>query len=186
MSAPMTSAKNQVMKALQDKEYRTLYVDENISTGIAVQLRELREAKRWTQARIGEYAGGIRQERISQLEDPNYGRPTLTTLKRLAAALDVALIVRFAPFGELVDWTLNLTPDRLAPPSFDDEIERGYAVTPRPGSAWPSDAAGDYYADALTGFWNSYVAGLKTKVPPKGVQTDATSGGRTNQYAQAA
>lgn len=114
----MTSAKSQIVKALQDKEYRQLYVDENISTVIAVQLREMRESKGWTQSELGQHASGIRQERISQLEDPDYGRPTLTTLKRLAAAFDVALIVRFAPFSELVNWSVNLTPAHLNPQDF--------------------------------------------------------------------
>lgn len=136
MFALMTSAKDQIMKALQDKEYRQLYVDENISTGIAVQLRELRESRGWTQAELGQHAGGIRQERISQLEDPEYGRPTLTTLRRLAAAFDVALIVRFAAFGELVDWTINLTPEQLTPPSFEDEM----AIPTGVGTTFAGDA----------------------------------------------
>jgi hypothetical protein len=46
----------------------------------------------------------MNQNAISRLERPDYGKATLTTLRRLAAAMDVALIVRFVPFSELVDW----------------------------------------------------------------------------------
>lgn len=148
------------MKALQDKEYRQLYVDENISTGIAVQLREMRESRGWTQAELGQNANGIRQERISQLEDPEYGRPSLTTLKRLAAAFDVALIARFVEFSELVDWTINLTPEQLAPVSFDEDfINFSNAVEQVTGYVTqPSFAASELVSSAASPgeFWDRY------------------------------
>ena len=111
------------MEALADKEYRDLYVAEHIRAGIAFQIRAMREDRGWTQSELGQRAQGMAQETISQLEDPDYGRLTLRTLRRLASALDVALIVRFAPFSDLIDWIVNLTPQRLAPPSFDDELQ---------------------------------------------------------------
>jgi transcriptional regulator with XRE-family HTH domain len=75
---------------------------------------------------------GKRQETICQWENPDYGRYTLKTLRELADAFDVALLVRFAPFSELVDWLIDLTPERLAPPSFEEEppsLERGVIPT---------------------------------------------------------
>jgi transcriptional regulator with XRE-family HTH domain len=110
------------MEALADKEYRDLYVAEHIRTGIAFQIRAMRDDRGWTQTELGQRAQGMAQETISQLEDPDYGRLTLRTLRRLASALDVALVVRFAPFSELIDWIVRLTPERLAPPSFDQEL----------------------------------------------------------------
>ena len=59
------------------------------------------------------------QARLSQVENPNYGRFQLGTLIRLASAFDVALVVKFAPFSELIDWTMNLSPEKLSPPDFD-------------------------------------------------------------------
>jgi transcriptional regulator with XRE-family HTH domain len=74
----------------------------------------------------------MNQNAISRLESVDYGRPTITTLKRLAAALDVSLIVRFAPFSEVVDWVSGtphvnegLTSDSLAVPIFGKEEESG-------------------------------------------------------------
>ena len=66
------------------------------------------------------------QESISRLEDPNYGRYSLKTLKRLAKAFDVALLVRFVSFGELGEWTVNLTPQKLKPPSYEEERQMSF------------------------------------------------------------
>jgi len=122
----ISDRREQQIEALKDKEYRDLYVAEHIRTGIAFQIRAMREDREWTQSELGQRAEGMAQETISLLEDPDYGRLTLRTLRRLASALDVALIVRFTPFSDLVDWMVNLTPQRLAPPSFDEELQPAF------------------------------------------------------------
>ena len=62
-----------------------------------------------------------KQPMISAWENPNYGRYTLATLKEFAKAFDVGLLVRFVPFSKLVDWTVDLTSDVIAPASFSEE-----------------------------------------------------------------
>jgi transcriptional regulator with XRE-family HTH domain len=120
----ISARRDQLLKALQDKEYRQLYMEEHVRSGPAFQIRAMREARGWTQAELGNQLGKP-QAVISQIEDPDYGRFQLRTLLNLAAAFDVALIVRFAPYSELLDWTLGLSPQHLKPPSFDDEIDPG-------------------------------------------------------------
>ncbi len=74
----------------------------------------------------------MNQNAISRLESPNRGRPTITTLKRLAETMDVALVVRFVPFSKLTKW-LSGTPyieeglctETLAVPKFEDEEMQG-------------------------------------------------------------
>jgi transcriptional regulator with XRE-family HTH domain len=109
--------REQIAASLQDKEYRDLFVAEEIATGLPFQLRAMRQARGWSQQELAERAG-MTQEGISRLESLNYGRFTLTTLKRLASAFDVALVVRFEPFGRLVDWAANMSPEDLAVPAF--------------------------------------------------------------------
>jgi transcriptional regulator with XRE-family HTH domain len=109
--------KQRLSKELQDKEYRDAFVIEHIDTGIPFQIRALREQRGLRQKDL-EDCSGIAQETISRLEDPNYGKLTLTTLKRLASAFDVGLLVRFVPFSDLVEWELNLSPDSLKVLSF--------------------------------------------------------------------
>lgn len=116
----ISDKRNQIWESLADSEYRHEFSNEQINTGLAFQIRALREGRGLTQEELAELSGKA-QETISQLENPNYGRFTLTTLKKLAQAFDVALLVRFAPFSELVDWTVGLTPERIAPPSYQAE-----------------------------------------------------------------
>ena len=111
--------KNQLWKSLKDEEYRREY-SADVGTGLAFQIKLLREKNGWTQDRLAELTGK-QQETISQWENPDYGNYTLKTLKSLAAAFDVALMVKFVPFSELVEWMSGLTPGRLAPSSFKEE-----------------------------------------------------------------
>src|SRR5713101_5498870 len=94
--------REQIVAKLSDKEYRDIFVSEQINTGLAFQLRSMREARGWTQSELGKKVG-MAQSRISLMEDANYSRYSLNTLKRLGSTLDVALVVRFEPFSKLVD-----------------------------------------------------------------------------------
>lgn len=111
-----TSVKTQQIAAsLDDKEYAHAFVDSEITTLLPFQIREMRKERDWSQTTLAEITGQ-NQKTISDFENPNYARYSLSSLKRLAEAFDVALIVRFAPFSELVDWTSNLAPEKLRVP----------------------------------------------------------------------
>ncbi len=104
---------------LKDKRYRDEYVSAHIHTGLAFQIRALREQRKWSQETLGTK---IKQSQpgVSRLETP--GHPfTLNTLKKLASAFDVALVVRFVPFSELATWTQSLSPGSLEVPAFADD-----------------------------------------------------------------
>lgn len=113
---------------------------------LANQIRATRDKLGWSQERLA-CESGMNQNAISRLESPDYGKPTLKTLKRLAKAMDVGLIVRFAPFSELVDWLSGtprtiegLSSGALAVSCFDrEEMDRKFEnpVHPRlgPGAA---------------------------------------------------
>ena len=119
MSQSMISRRrNQLAMALRDKEFRDEFVASTISQGIAFQIKESRDARAWSQAELGRRTGKP-QPVISQLEDPDYGAYTLKTLRQLASAFDVALVVRFVPFSELLHYSTHLTPDHLAPVEFE-------------------------------------------------------------------
>jgi len=75
----------------------------NLSEGIAFQIRATRDAQGITQAALAE-ATGMSQNNISRLENPEYGKHTVSSLKRIADALDVALVVRLVPFSQYIDW----------------------------------------------------------------------------------
>jgi len=84
-------------------EARTRFVESHLSKNLAFQIRILRDQERSSQEELAKRVG-MNQNAISRLENPSYGKATLTTLKRIASAFDVALVVRFVTFGQLVDW----------------------------------------------------------------------------------
>lgn len=110
--------KLQLFNSFSDKKARDLFVSQHISTNIAAQLYSMREDRRWTQKDLADKAG-MAQSRISLLEDPDYGKYNIETLKRFASTFDVALIVRFVKFSELVHWFADVSPDDLAVYEFD-------------------------------------------------------------------
>lgn len=109
-------------KRLTNKKHRDAFVSACVDQTIPFQIRAMRLARErnWTQKELASRAK-MKQERISVCENPNYGRFSLQTLKQIASAFDVALIVRFAPFSELVEWESNLSPESLEVQNFEKE-----------------------------------------------------------------
>jgi ribosome-binding protein aMBF1 (putative translation factor) len=107
---------------LLDKKRRDAFVSASVDQTIPFQIRAMRldENRNWTQEELASRSR-MSQERISTCENPNYGRFSFQTLKRLASAFDVALVVRFVPFSELVEWEENLSPESLEVRSFGME-----------------------------------------------------------------
>ena len=116
------STQFQTMRDLKRKTYREAFVRSQINVGIPFQVRALREKKGWKQAQLAE-ASGMLQPRISAIERPGGSKLNLETLLRLAGAFDVGLVVRFAPFSEMVRWAEEFSPDTFQVPSFTQEQE---------------------------------------------------------------
>lgn len=108
-----------MIKKLEIKKFRQAFVAANVRRGIAYQLRAMRGPK--TQGQVGKMVGKP-QNVISRLEDPRYGKVTVQTLLDVAAAYDVALLVKFVPYGRLIAETENLSQEALVPLSFDAEM----------------------------------------------------------------
>lgn len=118
----MTTDKyRQIAESLQDKEYRDLFFQEEINTGIPLQIYAMRTARGWTPELLAERAN-IDVETVTRLEEMDGEPIALDILEKLASAFDVALVVRFEPFGRLVKWSANLTSSDMAVPSFDDDM----------------------------------------------------------------
>lgn len=111
----------QKIARLRNKEYRDAFIASQINVGLPFQVRSLREQRKWKQSQLADKTGML-QPRISAIETPGGGKFTLETLRRLACAFDVALVVKFAPFSELVDQSQNFNPDTFCVPSFADDL----------------------------------------------------------------
>jgi transcriptional regulator with XRE-family HTH domain len=108
---------------LKKKAYRDAYTVEHVKTTVPLQVRTLREQHEWTQGKLAAEARTT-QTAISRLEDPNYGNLTLNTLLKIAAALDVGLLVKLVPFSRLLQEFQDLSPAALSAPSFMEELQK--------------------------------------------------------------
>ena len=105
------------------KRYRDIF-GTSITGTTAAQIRAMREKKNWRQEELARKLG-MGQARISLLENPNYENMSLKTLKRVANAFDVALMVRFVPFSELFETIDSESPETLAVADFTEEFGTG-------------------------------------------------------------
>ena len=130
-----------LLTELEDKEYRDAIVEGHIRTGAAYQIRALRTSRDWSQEELGK-RGDILQSGIARLENPDYGKFSLTTLLKLASAFDVALLVQFVSFSELLDRSRDLSPEGLNAPSYADD-----PVLHRKGQITSTDDSAQYRRD---------------------------------------
>jgi transcriptional regulator with XRE-family HTH domain len=140
---------------LRDPEYRKAFVASQINIGVPFQIRALLKSRPgWTQQTLAERASML-QPRISGLMAPGRVRPNIETLRRIAEAFDCGLVVRFAPFSEMVRWSENFDPENFSVPSFnDDSINIGDAsgVSGEQASSIPVASANQAQCSNLVDF----------------------------------
>ena len=159
-----------LLTELEDKEYRDAFVEGHIRTGAAYQIRALRNARQWSQEELGARVG-TSQSVIARLENPDYGKASLSTLAKFASAYDVGLLVRFVSLSELLDRTRDLSPERLDAPSFADD-----PVLHRAGHMISTDDSAQHRRDVqgLLGTFVNLEAITINRGPPVNLDMDAT------------
>lgn len=105
---------------LQDPETRTAYAEEFLNSHIALQIKTLRQQRNWSQEELARRAG-MKQSRISAMEQVDYDGWSVRTLKRLAQAFDLALTVQFESFGTFLGEVTAVARPELERPSFVDD-----------------------------------------------------------------
>src|ERR1700677_2266844 len=116
----MSELVDKLRREFQDEEYRHSYAEECLNTMIATQIKVLREQRELTQSAWAKRAEML-QPRLSVMEDADYSRWSVSTLKRLARAFDVALSVRFEAFSDVILDFEEMTKETLSRPSFKDD-----------------------------------------------------------------
>lgn len=109
-----------LIQKLRDPDYRKSFVQSQIGVGIPFQLRGLMKARGWKQDDLVRRTGML-QPRVSAMLKPGKTKFTLETLRRLAEAFDVGLMVKFVPFSELAYWSDSFNPDRFNVPQFAED-----------------------------------------------------------------
>jgi transcriptional regulator with XRE-family HTH domain len=113
------------------RKARAQFVESHLDKSVAYQTRALRNREGWTQREFAEQIGINHPNNVSaRLENPNYGSQSLSTLKKIAAACDVGLVVWFIPFSRMLDWVTGtpfmdngLSEGFYSIPTFADEFE---------------------------------------------------------------
>ncbi len=123
----MTTISPKRLDKLSSKDYRHSYLKEMTTGWIVHQIRELRNERCWSQSRLGDEASKP-QSAIARIEDPDYGKWSVSTLLEIAEAFDVALQVRFVDWPSFLSSTDDSSPERMRVPSFSVE-----AFTPKWG-----------------------------------------------------
>jgi transcriptional regulator with XRE-family HTH domain len=74
---------------------------------------------------------GMKQSRISAMEQPGRTNFNLETLVRMAATFKVGLVVKFVPFSEMLRWENGFNQDEFNPPTIEDDIQFQVPNVPR-------------------------------------------------------
>jgi len=106
---------------LKNKELRHGLLAKRIPQFIAIQVRLMRQDRGWTIAETAKRCG-VSMMTISRIEDVKHNL-TISTLIKIAAGFDVALIVKFASWSELVITPLGWTINDYCPKPFTDDEE---------------------------------------------------------------
>lgn len=118
MSNRIISRFQQLWAKFKIKAYRDAFVASQLQTNVAAQIVTMREDRNWTQQQLADETG-MSQPRISLLEDPSYDKMTLSTLKRLASAFDVGIVVRFVSFSDVLRWAETAETEKFSVQSFE-------------------------------------------------------------------
>jgi transcriptional regulator with XRE-family HTH domain len=117
----MSELLEKLHQEFQDEDYRYAYDEAFSNSRMATQIKVIRERREgMTQAKLAELAG-MKQSRISALENVDYSAWSVSTLRRLARALGVRLFFGFESWGELLPEIESFGRTPLERPAFADD-----------------------------------------------------------------
>lgn len=105
----------------KNSEYRKAFVKQNIFSSVAHQIQLIREHRGWSQKDLAEKIG-TKQSAVSRLEDPAYGKYSISTLFKLADAFDLGLQIKFVSWATLTKEVDEWTSEKAVELPYEDEI----------------------------------------------------------------
>jgi len=118
----MSELAERLAEEFKDKDYAHAYLEEHGNLVLAAQIKVLREMRGLTQRQLADLAG-MKQERISALENVDYDAWTVKTLRKLAKAFDTGLEVSFVPCSRAIMSVVNVSAERLQVPARADDLK---------------------------------------------------------------
>jgi len=116
----MKERRSRLIDELRDKEYREAYADQHVNALLAAQISAIREQRGLTQAGLAERIKK-QQPAISRIENVNYARWNIQTLREVANALGCWLDIRFQSWGQLVDDADSYSMETLRRDRLEDD-----------------------------------------------------------------
>jgi len=110
------------IERLTISDYRDAYLEAQVRTWIAYQIRALRKKARLSQTEMAERLRKP-QSVVSRLEDENYGRLSVTTLLEVAKAMDVSLLIQFVSYPDFLDRTQDKSERAMQPDTIHESAE---------------------------------------------------------------
>lgn len=159
------SSKEAMRMEFHDPEARVDYAAMFLDSSIALQIKALRLQRKWSQKELAVRAG-MRQSRISAMEQADYSSWSIRTLQRLAKAFDLALMVNFESFGVLLESIGKSGRSAFERQSFSDDPAFKDEVSQR--ESFDMDTAGDVMGDVLPFRGKRVAATLPDKVAQYG------------------
>lgn len=116
----MSERRERLIREFRDAEYRESYAEHHVNSILATQIRTVREQRGLTQERLARKIDK-QQAAISRIENVNYARWNISTLKKVAGALGCWLDIRLSPWGKLVDAVDEYSTENLRCDRFEDD-----------------------------------------------------------------
>jgi len=118
----MSDRQKIVSRLIADRDFRADYIRAKLEVLIPSQLRALRLREDKTQPELAQLAE-MRQSRISAMETPGRVNFNLETLVRMAATLNVGLMVKLVPFSEMLNWENSYSQDTFNVTRLGNDID---------------------------------------------------------------
>lgn|SRR5208283_273937 len=126
----MSERSKLINKLKLSRDSRESYTRAKLQVLLPSQLRALRLKNCMSQPVLAA-ASGMKQSRISAMEQPGRTNFNLETLVRMAATFRVGLVVKFVPFSEMLRWENEFNQDEFNPPTIEADIEFQVPNIPR-------------------------------------------------------
>ncbi len=111
--------RRRLIENLRNRGYRQAYFESHIDSSVAAQIKANRERRDLSQKDLAKKSA-LFQSQISKLEDVNHNRWTAKTLRRIARAFDLVLVIRFERFSKAMALR-EAFPGNLVEPSFPED-----------------------------------------------------------------
>jgi transcriptional regulator with XRE-family HTH domain len=108
----MSDTRDALRVELRDPEFSEGYAESFLNSYIATQIKVIREQRQMKQSDLARRVGTT-QTAISRIENVNYSSWNINTLKKLARAFRVRLMVSFETYGTLPDEVGKFTQESL-------------------------------------------------------------------------